>query len=61
MCAAMIYWANIGRVVYAVSNVQLDELAGENAESLTMSWNCRDIFAGGKKNVQIIGPVEGVF
>jgi len=60
MCAATIYWANIGRVVYGASNEDLDELIGENAENLTMEWNCRDIFKRGKKDVHVIGPIDSV-
>jgi len=60
MCAATIYWANIGRVVFGASNAQLDEIVEENAENLTMEWTCRDIFRGGKKDIQAIGPVRPV-
>jgi tRNA(Arg) A34 adenosine deaminase TadA len=60
MCASTIYWANIGRVVYGASNEMLDELVGVHPENLTMSWTCREIFKGGKKEIQVIGPVEGV-
>ena len=42
------------------SNQELEELVDENAENLTMSWSWRDIFGGGKKDVRIIGPIEGV-
>ena len=52
MCAATIYWANIGRVVHGASNEALDQLAGEN-ENLT--WTCpKDV----KKDVQVIGPTD---
>ena len=60
MCAATIYWANIGRVVFGASNATLDKLVGQNAENLTMEWTCRDIFKGGKKDIQVIGPFESV-
>jgi tRNA(Arg) A34 adenosine deaminase TadA len=60
MCAATTYWANIGRVVYGASNEDLDELVGENAENLTMEWTCRDIFNGGRKEVEVVGPIEQV-
>ena len=56
MCAGTIYWANIGRVVFAASNATLDELVRQNAENLTMEWTCRNIFNGGKKDIQVIGP-----
>jgi len=57
MCAAMIYWANIGRMVYDTSNEDLAMLVGENAKNFTMEWTCRDIFKGAKKDIQAIGPV----
>jgi tRNA(Arg) A34 adenosine deaminase TadA len=62
MCASTIYWANIGRVVYGASNEMLDELVGVHPENLTiiMRGTCREIFKGGKKDIQVIGPVEGV-
>jgi len=60
MCTATIYWANIGRVVFGASNEMLNTLVGEHPENLTMSWDCRTILAGGKKDIQVIGPVESV-
>src|SRR5277367_2044308 len=60
MCAATIYWANIGRVVFAASNARLDQLVGKNAENLTMEWTCWDIIKGGKKDIQVLGPFGSV-
>jgi len=41
-----IYWANIGRVVYALSESKLLEITGANAENPTLSLPCREVFAG---------------
>lgn len=58
---ATIYWAHIGRVIYAASNEQLAGLTGPgNKENFTMKWHTRDILEGQQKDVEIIGPVEGM-
>ena len=49
MCAGAIYWASIGRVVYALSQQSLCEMAG--TESMALS--CRDVLAG----KEAIGPM----
>ncbi|TVY28395.1 putative cytosine deaminase [Lachnellula hyalina] len=61
MCSATIYWAHIGRVIYAASNEQLAALTGPgNKENFTMKWHTRDILLEQQKDVQVIGPVEGM-
>ncbi len=61
MCAATIYWAHIGAVVYAASNEALAKLTGAgNRENFTMKWHCRQVLEGGQKDVWVVGPVEGV-
>lgn len=56
---ATIYWAHIGRIIYAASNEQLAELTGPgNKENFTMKWHCRDVLEGAQKDIEIIGPVE---
>ena len=60
MCTATLYWAHIGRLVYAASNEDLYELTDAgNEENFTMSWNCREVLAGcEQKDVEVIGPLE---
>ncbi|KAI1344901.1 cytidine deaminase-like protein [Xylariaceae sp. FL0016] len=60
MCTATIYWAHIGRIVFAGSNDQLYELTGPgNIENFTMDWHTRDILKGcPQKDVEVIGPLE---
>lgn len=62
MCSATIYWANIGRVVYGASNDELYKLTGpNNKENFTMKWLCREIIAGGQKDIEVLGPLTGTW
>ena len=57
MCAGTIYWANIGRVVYGMSEEKLLACTGKHAENPTMSVPSAYVFAHGQKDIQLIGPV----
>ncbi|KAI8065665.1 zinc-binding CMP/dCMP deaminase [Gongronella butleri] len=56
MCAGSCYWANIGRVVYGMSEKRLLELTGDSDQNPTMSLPCRDVFAAGQRAVKVEGP-----
>lgn len=61
MCASTLYWSNIGRIIYAASNDQLEILTGKgNDENFTMRWHCRDVLADSQKDIEISGPLEGL-
>ncbi|RFU29816.1 hypothetical protein B7463_g6529, partial [Scytalidium lignicola] len=61
MHLATIYWAHIGRIIYAATNEQLAMLTGPgNKENFTMKWHCREVLEGSQKDIEIIGPVEGM-
>lgn len=60
MCAGTIYWANIGRVVYGMTEGQLLELTGDNKENPTMNIPSRYVFAHGQKAVTVLGPVPEI-
>jgi tRNA(Arg) A34 adenosine deaminase TadA len=57
MCAGAIYWANIGRIVYGLSEQSLLKLTGANEENPTLSLPCREVFARGQRRVEIVGPL----
>lgn len=58
MCAGATYWAGLGRVVYALAETELAALTGDDPENLTMDMPCRDVFARGRRPVEVIGPIE---
>ena len=60
MCAATMYWAHIGRLIYGMSEKQLLQLTGNHAQNPTLDLPCREVFARGQKTVQVTGPVPGV-
>ncbi len=60
MCSGAIYWANIGRVVYAMTEARLLELTGSNAQNPTFALPCRQVFAAGQKDIEVLGPFPGV-
>jgi tRNA(Arg) A34 adenosine deaminase TadA len=60
MCAGTQYWANIGRLVYGMSEKRLLELTGNHAENPTLDLPCREVFVRGQKAVKVWGPVPEV-
>jgi tRNA(Arg) A34 adenosine deaminase TadA len=60
MCAATQYWANIGHLVYGMTEQRLLQLTGNHGENPTMELPCREVFARGQKAIEVIGPVAEV-
>ena len=60
MCAATLYWANIGHLVYGMTEARLLQLTGNHGDNPTMDLPCRDVFARGQKAIEVIGPVAEV-
>lgn len=56
MCTGAIYWANIGRIVYGVTEEKLLELTGSDEKNPTFNISCRTIIAAGQKDIEILGP-----
>ena len=57
MCAATQYWANIGRLVYGLSELRLLELTGDHPKNPTLNLPCREVFSRGQKAIVIQGPI----
>lgn len=60
MCAGAIYWANIGRVVYGMTEQRLLELTGSNEQNPTFDLPCRKVFSMGQKPIAVVGPIPSV-
>ncbi len=58
MCAGTQYWANVGTLVYGMSEERLLQLTGNHSENPTLNLPCRTVFAAGQKRVVIHGPIE---
>ena len=58
MCAGAIHWSQIGRVVYALSEIDLYDIIGTSPEHLLLP--CREVFAHSKRHVEVLGPVSSL-
>lgn len=56
MCSGAIYWGNVGRVVYGITEKRLLELTGDHEQNPTFDLPCRDVFSKGQKDITVIGP-----
>ena len=58
MCAGAIYWSQIGRVVFALSETDLYAIIGPSPEHLLLP--CREVFAHSSRRVQVHGPISSL-
>jgi tRNA(Arg) A34 adenosine deaminase TadA len=56
MCAGAIYWGNVGKVVYGISEERLLNLTGDNEQNPTFNLPCREVFSKGQKQITVVGP-----
>ena len=56
MCAGAIFWGNIRRIVYGLSQEGLYAMTGGGDEDV-LNVPCRELLGKGKKPVEVIGPV----
>jgi len=59
MCTGAIYWAGIGRVVFAMSEADLRAITGDHPQNPTLALPCRDVLAAGSRltPVEVVGPL----
>jgi tRNA(Arg) A34 adenosine deaminase TadA len=55
MCAGAIFWGNVRRVVFGLSEERFyEQFAHDEDEVLYLP--CREVFARGRKAIQVVGP-----
>jgi tRNA(Arg) A34 adenosine deaminase TadA len=54
MCAGAIYWSGIGRVVYALSEIDLFDIVGPSPDHLYLP--CREVFSHSERKIEVFGP-----
>ena len=57
MCAGAIYWGGIDRVVFGLREEVLYEIVGDNPQNQTLRLPCREVFAVGRRRIEVIGPL----
>ncbi len=58
MCAGAIFWSNIRRVVFALSEDRLYQIVGDSPDVAIFSLPCREVFAHGRHDIEVVGPVD---
>ncbi|RCW50730.1 MULTISPECIES: nucleoside deaminase [unclassified Halanaerobium] len=57
MCSGAIYWGNVGRVVFGLSEKKLLKITGNDEQNPTLDLPCRKVFQSGQKDIEVIGPI----
>jgi tRNA(Arg) A34 adenosine deaminase TadA len=58
MCTGSVYWANVGRIVFGLTETQLLELTGSHEENPTFSMPTENVLEHGQREMIVVGPVE---
>ncbi len=56
MCSGAIYWGNIGRVVYGLSQDRLYSIVGRAGGHDALILPCRELLSHGERSVDVLGP-----
>ena len=56
MCTGAIYWANIGRIVFGITETKLLQLTGSDEKNPTFSMGADKVIDAGQKKIELIGP-----
>jgi tRNA(Arg) A34 adenosine deaminase TadA len=58
MCTGAMYWTNVRRLVFGLTEAQLLSLTGAHDENPTLSLPAQAVLEHGQKDMVIVGPVD---
>lgn len=56
MCTGAIFWGNVRRIVFGLSEKSLYAMIGTASEEV-LQFPCRELLAKGRKSIEVIGPL----
>jgi len=60
MCSGAIYWGNVGKIIYGISEKDLLNLTGNHKQNPTLDLPCRKILEHGQKEIEVEGPITEI-
>ena len=60
MCTGAIYWANIGKIAFGISETKLLELTGADDKNPTFNMGADKVIAAGQKKIEVLGPFQEI-
>jgi len=51
-----IFWGNVRRVIFALSQDELRRIAGDDPENEMLAIPCRKVFARSDREIEVSGP-----
>ena len=57
MCTGAMYWTNVRRLVFGISEAQLLDLTGSDEQNPTFALPSHKVLSHGQKDIEIVGPV----
>lgn len=58
MCTGAVYWSNIGRICFGMTEAELLRCTGDNEENPTFDLSSREVVSHGQKKIVIDGPTD---
>lgn len=58
MCTGALYWANVRRLVYGITEKMLLELTGSDEQNPTFDLSCDKVLSHGQKDIEVVGPAQ---
>ncbi len=57
MCSGAIFWGNVRRVVFGLSQARIYEIIGNEPSGAALMLTAREVFACGRRAIEVVGPV----